>query len=92
MKALAASMTYSKPLYGPDTMTPKSRPSFDIKEVILMIYVCMNCRKIIPELNTPGDEVNKNFLCPGCAKDVQDSLKRQKEALAEFIHSFPPMT
>ena len=51
-----------------------------------MIFVCMNCRKIIPELNTPGDEVNKNFLCPKCAKEVQELLKDQRDALTEFLN------
>ena len=50
-----------------------------------MIFVCMNCRKLIPELNTPGDEVNKNFLCPKCAKAVNDDLKKHKDALVDFL-------
>lgn len=51
-----------------------------------MIYVCNHCRKVIPELNTPGDEVNNNFLCPKCAKDVQDLLEDQRDALTEFLN------
>jgi len=52
-----------------------------------MIYVCCNCRKVITELNTPGDEVNRNFLCPGCAKEVNENLKKHRDALHDFLES-----
>lgn len=43
-----------------------------------MIYVCNTCGKTIPELNTPGDEVNKDFICPKCSKEVDNLLTTAK--------------
>jgi len=53
-----------------------------------MIYVCSNCDRIINELNTPGDEVNKTLVCPECCKDLQDFLKKAKQIQSALLQLF----
>ena len=53
-----------------------------------MIYVCNNCGRLINELNTPGDEVNKDLVCPECSKDLQELLKRAKQIQSALLHLF----
>jgi len=52
-----------------------------------MIYVCNHCETEILELRTPGDEMNRNFLCPPCAKVVKEDLKKHQDALHDFLNS-----
>ena len=53
-----------------------------------MIFVCNNCREVIPELNTPGDDVNKNFMCPKCAKEFKETLNKVRKKILDSFNSF----
>jgi len=44
-----------------------------------MIFKCNLCGKPLYELNTPGDEINDNLICPQCAKEIKQALDQIKK-------------
>lgn len=44
-----------------------------------MIFECNHCGKEIPELRTDGDEINHEFICPACTKDLREFFRRANE-------------
>lgn len=53
-----------------------------------MIFICNHCGKGINQLNTPGDEVNKDLICPKCSQDLQNLIKKAKEIQAALLDHF----
>lgn len=43
-----------------------------------MIFMCTICGKRIRELETPGEGVNTDLICPACAKEIDNLLKSAK--------------
>jgi len=53
-----------------------------------MIFECNLCGKPMHELNTPGDEINDNLICPKCAKEIKqalDQIKKIKTSIHDLI-------
>lgn len=56
-----------------------------------MIYKCNLCGKLMHELNTPGDEINSNFICPPCANDIKKTLAKVKQKILDAFGGFPDL-
>ena len=57
-----------------------------------MIYVCNHCGLPINELRTLGDDVNKDLICPKCAKEIEDLLKNAKKIQLALLERFQLIT
>jgi len=44
-----------------------------------MIFKCNLCGHEMKNLRTPGDEINDNLICPGCAKEIKEALDQIKK-------------
>lgn len=56
-----------------------------------MKYFCNHCFSEIPELQTPGEEINTDFTCPKCAKEMDNLLRSAREiqrSLQSYIKQF----
>lgn len=54
-----------------------------------MKFICNLCEKPMDYLNTPGDEINDNLMCPSCADRIRDALKKTKQKILDAFGSFP---
>ena len=53
-----------------------------------MIYKCNMCHDEIEHLRTDGDEINDNFICPGCAEEIKETLKKVKKKILADRYTF----
>ena len=54
-----------------------------------MIFKCNLCSEEMHYLNTPGDEINNNLVCPRCANNIKETLKKIKQKLLDAGHQIP---
>lgn len=53
-----------------------------------MIFYCADCKKEILNIKTPGNEINRSFICPACAEHLKRDITKQALQLKKRIHEF----
>jgi len=56
-----------------------------------MIFKCNLCGELMPYLNTPGDEINSNLICPRCANNIKKTLEIVKKKILDAFRHFPKL-